>query len=396
MSQIFVVEDSEPQNAIIKVMGVGGGGGNAVNHMHTSGMSEVSFLALNTDVSHLATLNVPTLALGRQRDSGLGAGTNPEVGRQAAEESVQDIESHLSQADMLFIAAGMGGGTGTGAAPVVARLARERGILTVAVVAMPFSWEKRTKVAEEGIEKLTTSVDSIIVISNDKVFEVHKDANMDDAYAKADDVLCTAVGGISDLVMKTGKINVDFADLSRIMRGSGKALIGVGEARNEVGDEAKDSNRAREAAEAAMSSPLLENVDMKGATGLLVNVTSGRDLKLKEYGEINTTVSEHAAESAQIICGWVIDDEMEGSVRVTIVVTVPHSDTEHQGHTPVTRNERGERDYSALDTPITSRSRVKLPRPPEGVPRPVAHNNSSDIVPVTDPRWTDVRAYISR
>ena len=317
MSHIFVVEDPAPQKALIKVMGVGGGGGNAINHMQARGVSDVSFLALNTDVGHLGTLQVPTLGLGLQRESGLGAGANPEVGKNAAEESAPDIESHLAQVDMLFIAAGMGGGTGTGAAPVVARLARDRGILTVAVVTKPFGWElpTRRKIAEDGIEKLATQVDSIITISNDKLSEAHSDQRMEDAFARADDVLCTAVGGISDLVMKTGRINVDFADLCRIMRGSGKALIGVGEA--------KDTNRAKDAVVSAMSSPLLENVDMKGATGILVNVTSGRDLTLQEFGHINNAVGEIACESAQMIGGWVVDEEMEGSVRVTIVVTVP-------------------------------------------------------------------------
>ena len=391
MSHIFVVEDPAPQKAIIKVMGVGGAGGNAIHHMQSKGVSDVSFLALNTDVGHLGTLGVQTLALGMQRESGLGAGANPEVGKNAAEESAPDIESHLSQVDMLFIAAGMGGGTGTGAAPVVARLARDRGILTVAVVTKPFSWElpTRRKIAEDGIEKLATQVDSIITISNDKLSEAHSDQRLEDAFARADDILCTAVGGISDLVMKTGRINVDFADLSRIMRGGGKALIGVGEG--------NDSNRAKDAVSSAMSSPLLESVDMKGATGLLVNVTSGRDLTLQEYGHINSAVGEIACDSAQMIGGWVIDDEMEGSVRVTIVVTVPSPESELQADLDsIPRDSKGVRDYSKLEAPITGRAAISVPRntasASQGSVRgPIAKNS-----PAEELKWTDVSSFISR
>lgn len=390
MSHIFVVEDPAPQKALIKVMGVGGGGGNAINHMQAQGVSDVSFLALNTDVGHLGTLQVPTLGLGMQRESGLGAGANPEVGKNAAEESAPDIESHLAEIDMLFIAAGMGGGTGTGAAPVVARLARDRGILTVAVVTKPFGWElpTRRKVAEDGIEKLATQVDSIITISNDKLSEAHSDQRMEDAFACADDVLCTAVGGISDLVMKTGRINVDFADLCRIMRGSGKALIGVGEA--------KDSNRAKDAVVSAMSSPLLENVDMKGATGILVNVTSGRDLTLQEFGHINNAVGEIACESAQMIGGWVVDEEMEGSVRVTIVVTVPSPESEYQPEVDsLPRDSKGGRDYSKLERPITGRAPINLARNPAMASR--ASARTAPASPASqEQQWTDVRAFLSR
>lgn len=389
MSHIFVVEEPTPQKAIIKVMGVGGGGGNAIHHMRSKGVSDVSFLALNTDIGHLGTLQVPTLALGMQRESGLGAGANPEVGKNAAEESALDIESHLAQVDMLFIAAGMGGGTGTGAAPVVARLARDRGILTVAVVTKPFSWElpARRKVAEEGIERLATQVDSIITISNDKLSETHSEQRMEDAFARADDILCTAVGGISDLVMKTGRINVDFADLSRIMRGGGTALIGVGEA--------TDANRAKDSVSSAMSSPLLESVDMKGAIGLLVNVTSGRDLTLQEYGHINSAVGEIACDSAQMISGWVIDDEMEGSVRVTIVVTIPSAESELESMDSVPRDSKGVRDYSKLEAPITGRAAIKLPRNTATGSRGAALGTVARNSPAQEVRWTDVRAYLS-
>ena len=391
MSHIFVVEDPTPQKAIIKVMGVGGGGGNAVNHMHTKGIEEVSFLAVNTDVAHLSNLSVATLSLGSHRDSGLGAGADPEAGKKAAEESAADIETQLANVDMLFIAAGMGGGTGTGAAPVVARLARERGILTVAVVTKPFSWElpTRRKVAEEGIEKLATNVDSIITISNDKLNEAHGDQPMDQAFACADDILCTAVGGISDLVMKTGKINVDFADLCRIMRGSGKALIGVGEA--------KDSNRAKDAVASAMSSPLLENVDMKGATGILVNVTSGRDLTMKEHGTINNMVGEVACNTAQMISGWVIDEEMEGSIRVTIVVTVPGDEAQYvDTRGAVSYDNTGRRDYSNFERPITERAPVHLPRN-NGLTGTVGRANAAPSrIESSEPKWTDVQSFVNR
>ena len=387
MSHIFVVEDPAPQRAVIKVMGVGGGGGNAVNHMRSRGISEVSFLAVNTDVGHLGLLDVPTLGLGTHRDSGLGAGADPEAGRRAAEESASDIEGHLTNVDMLFIAAGMGGGTGTGAAPVIANLARERGILTVAVVTKPFGWElaSRRRVAEEGIEKLATHVDSIITISNDKLDEACNDQPMDQAFAMADDILCTAVGGISDLVMKVGKINVDFADLCRIMRGSGKALIGVGEG--------SDSNRAKDAVAAAMSSPLLENVDMKGATGLLVNVTSGRDLTMKEHGLINNSVGEIASDAAQMISGWVIDESMGKSIRVTIVVTVPGDDAQYvDTKGELEYDSSGKPDYSSLERPITDRAPLQVAR---GGGTAAGATSMAANAPKSEPKWTDVQAFLS-
>ena len=392
MSQLFVVEDPEPRKALIKVVGVGGGGGNAVNHMFNKGGSEVSYLALNTDAGHLSTLSVPTLPLGVQREAGLGAGADPEKGRTAAHDSEHEIESQLEQVDMLFIAAGMGGGTGTGAAPVVAELARKRGILTVAVVTKPFGWElpTRQKIAEEGIEKLSTKVDSTITISNDKLSEAHSDQRMEDAFARADDILCTAVGGISDLVMKTGRINVDFADLSRIMRGGGKALIGVGEG--------FDSNRAKDAMISAMSSPLLENVDMKGSTGLLVNVTSGRDLTLQEFSQINSVAGEIACDSAQLIAGWVVDEEMEGSVRVTLVVTIPSPEADYKPVIDkISRDGTGARDYSKLETPITNRNPIHVSTAGElGSKRSRSGPNASKGERMAEPEWTNIQAYLSR
>ena len=390
MSQLFVVEDPEPRKAIIKVMGVGGGGGNAINHMFNRGESEVSYLALNTDSGHLGTLSVPTMALGMQRESGLGAGADPDKGREAEHQSEHEIESHLDEIDMLFIAAGMGGGTGTGAAPVVAELARKRGILTVAVVTKPFSWElpTRKKVAEDGIEKLATKVDSIITISNDKLSEAHSDQRIEDAFARADDILCTAVGGISDLVMKVGKINVDFADLSRIMRGGGKALIGVGEA--------SDANRAKDAMTAAMSSPLLENVDMKGSTGLVVNVTSGRDLTLQEFGQINNAAAEIACDSAQLIAGWVVDEAMEGAVRVTLVVTIPSPEADYQPVIDrISRDGTGARDYSKLETPITNRTPIHVPATGDK-PRNRPSRAKKLEQEAVEPEWTNIQAYLSR
>lgn len=395
MLHYFPLEAAPPtakRKAVIKVMGVGGGGCNAIQHMHSKGVSDVSFLALNTDVGHLETLSVPTLTLGMQRESGLGAGADPEVGKNAAEESAQDIESHLAQANMLFIAAGMGGGTGTGAAPVVARLARERGILTVAVVTKPFGWElsARCKTAEEGIERLATQVDSIITISNDKLSELHSDLLMEEAFACADDILCTAVCGVSDLIMKTGKINVDFADVSKVMRGSGKALIGVGEASSE--------HRAKDSVMSAMSSPLLESVDMKGATGLIVNVTSGRDLKLQEFQHIVSTVGETAASAeANLIKGWVIEDEMEGSVRVTLVVTVPSPESElHLDLDSLPRDSNGRRDYSKLEAPISGRADISLSRHTDSSLRDSLRSPATNASAPDEGRWTDINAFIER
>ena len=271
---MFEIVDSAPQSAVIKVVGVGGGGGNAVQHMVTNNVEGVDFIAANTDAQALKALEAKTLLqLGSTITRGLGAGANPDVGREAALEDRDRIAEVLSGADMVFITAGMGGGTGTGAAPVVAQVAKELGILTVAVVTRPFKFEKRVAVAERGILQLQEHVDSLITIPNDKLLGVLGErASILEAFAAANDVLLGAVQGIADLIIRHGLINVDFADVRTVMSEMGMAMMGTGRASGE--------HRAQEAAEAAIKSPLLEDVDLHGARGILVNVTAGRRLSL--------------------------------------------------------------------------------------------------------------------
>jgi len=314
---MFELMDSSHESAIIKVIGIGGGGSNAVEHMHNSSVEGVDFICANTDAQALKTCTVSTtLQLGCNITKGLGAGANPEIGRQAALEDRERIQEVLEGADMVFITSGMGGGTGTGGAPVVAQAAREMGILTVAVVTKPFPFEgkKRMEVAQQGIRELNQVVDSLITIPNEKLLTVlGKGASLLDAFKAANDVLLNAVQGIAELITRPGLINVDFADVRTVMSEMGLAMMGTGRA---SGD-----GRAREAAEAAIASPLLESVDLAGAKGLLVNVTAGMDISIGEFDEVGNTIKELAAEDATVVVGAVIDPEMQNELRVTIVAT---------------------------------------------------------------------------
>jgi cell division protein FtsZ len=314
---MFEIIGNNSQQAVIKVIGVGGGGGNAVEHMLGGNIEGVEFVCANTDAQALKKLGVSTiLQLGNDITKGLGAGADPEVGRKAAEADTEEIRRVLEGTDMAFITAGMGGGTGTGAAPVVAKIAREMGILTVAVVTRPFSFEgkKRSKIAQEGIEELTQYVDSLITIPNDKLLSVlGKKVSLLNAFKSANNVLLGAVQGIAELITRPGLINVDFADVRTVMSEMGMAMMGSGVAKGE--------NRAREAAEAAIASPLLEDVDLSGAQGVLVNVTAGLDVTIGEFEEVGEIVKKYTSENATVVVGTVIDSELKDEVRVTIVLT---------------------------------------------------------------------------
>ena len=314
---MFELIDNLPQNAVIKVVGVGGGGGNALQHMVINNVEGVEFICANTDAQALKNMTARTvLQLGTAVTKGLGAGANPLIGREAALEDRERIAEVLQGSDMVFITAGMGGGTGTGAAPIVAEVAREMGILTVAVVTKPFPFEgrKRMQIAEEGIRELSQHVDSLITIPNEKLLTVlGKDASLLAAFSKANDVLLGAVQGIADLIMRPGMINVDFADVKTVMSEMGMAMMGTGHA--------SGPTRAREAAEAAIRSPLLEDVNLMGARGILVNITAGPDLSLGEFSEVGSTVEEFASETATVVVGTVIDPELRDELRVTVVAT---------------------------------------------------------------------------
>jgi cell division protein FtsZ len=314
---MFELVDSIHQNAVIKVIGVGGGGGNAVKHMIASKIEGVEFICANTDSQALKDIDARTvLQLGNSMTKGLGAGANPEIGRQAAMEDRERIAEVLRGADMVFIAAGMGGGTGTGAAPVVAEVARDLGILTVAVVTKPFPFEgrKRMVIADAGIKELGERVDSLITIPNEKLLSVlGKSTSLLDAFKAANNVLLGAVQGIADLIIRPGMINVDFADVRTVMSEMGMAMMGTGRSTGE--------NRAREAAEAAIRSPLLEDVNLQGARGILVNITAGIDLSLGEYSEVGSIIEEFASGDATVVVGTVIDPELTNELRVTVVAT---------------------------------------------------------------------------
>ncbi|MEM7193581.1 MAG: cell division protein FtsZ [Pseudomonadota bacterium] len=314
---MFELVDAVSQQAVIKVIGVGGGGGNAVEHMLTADLEGVDFINANTDAQMLSRSNAPTvLQLGESLTKGLGAGANPEVGRQAAVEDRDRISEAINGADMVFITAGMGGGTGTGAAPVIAELAREKGILTVAVVTRPFPFEgrKRMELANLGIEELQDHVDSLITIPNEKVLAVMgHDATLIDAFNKANEVLFNAVQGISELITRPGLINVDFADVRTVMSEMGMAMMGSATVEGE--------NRAIEAAKKAISSPLLEDVNLHGAKGLLVNITAGPDMAIGEFEQVGNAIHEYAAPDANVVIGTAFDPDMKGDLRVTMVAT---------------------------------------------------------------------------
>ena len=350
---MFELVENLQKNAVIKVIGVGGGGGNAVHHMINNQVEGVEFICANTDAQALSNLKAKTiLQMGSNITKGLGAGSNPEIGRQAALEDRDEIAEILSGADMVFITAGMGGGTGTGAAPIVAEVAKEMGILTVAVVTKPFPFEgkKRSAIAEQGIQLLSESVDSLITIPNEKLLDVlGKDASLLEAFKAANDVLLGAVKGIADLIMHPGMINVDFADVKTVMSEMGMAMMGTGMAR---GDE-----RAREAAESAIRSPLLEDVNLQGARGILVNITAGENLSLGEFSEVGDTIEEFASDDATVVVGTVIDPSLDVEMRVTVVATGLAGSHERPKKVVDNTNLDGTTDYRQLDTPAIMRKR---------------------------------------
>ena len=314
---MFELKDDFEADAVIKVIGVGGGGGNAVQHMVAQHIEGVKFIAANTDAQALRKHDADVIVqLGNEVTKGLGAGANPEIGRISAEENREQIARELEGADMIFIAAGMGGGTGTGAAPVVAEIAKELGILTIAVVTKPFPFEgkKRMAAAEEGIAQLSKHVDSLITIPNEKLLKVlGKGTSLLDAFGAANNVLMGAVQGIADLITRQGLINVDFADVQAVMREMGTAMMGTGVA--------SGPDRAQEAAQMAINSPLLEDIDLSGARGVLVNVTAGMDMGIDEFETVGSVIRSFASENATVIVGTVIDMEMSDEMRVTVVAT---------------------------------------------------------------------------
>ncbi len=352
---MFELMDSYSQTAVIKVIGVGGGGGNAVQHMLGAEIEGVEFICANTDAQVLKNSAVKTtLQLGSDITKGLGAGANPEIGRQAALDDRERIGDVLEGADMVFITAGMGGGTGTGAAPVVAQIARDMGILTVAVVTRPFPFEgrKRADVASDGIKELAQYVDSLITIPNEKLLSVlGRDISLLDAFKAANDVLLGAVQGIAELITCPGLINVDFADVRTVMAEMGMAMMGSGSGRGQ--------DRAMVAAEAAISSPLLEDINLSGAKGILVNVTSGMDLTMGEFEEVGNTVKEFSSDNATVVVGTVIDQSMDDEVRVTVVATGIGSPDRPKDE-PVSLVERSsddDVDYKRLERPTVIRNR---------------------------------------
>ena len=354
---MFELVDSAPQSAVIKVIGVGGGGGNAVQHMLSRQVDGVDFIAANTDAQALKNLDAKTiLQIGSNITKGLGAGANPDIGRQAAIEDRDRLGEVLVGADMVFITAGMGGGTGTGAAPIVADVARELNILTVAVVTRPFKFEKRSEIANRGIAELQETVDSLITIPNEKLLAVLGErTTMLDAFGAANDVLLGAVQGIADLIIRPGMINVDFADVRTVMSEMGMAMMGTGRG---TGD-----NRARDAAEAAIRSPLLEDVDLHGARGILVNVSAGPDLTIGEYSDVGDIINEFASEQATVVVGTVIDPDLGDELKVTVVATglgEPERPNVVVDNTVIEEVVQGQIDYRDLDQPTYKRHNQAL------------------------------------
>ncbi|GGZ39700.1 MULTISPECIES: cell division protein FtsZ [Shewanella] len=367
---MFEIMDTHSDEAVIKVIGVGGGGGNAVEHMVKHNIEGVEFVATNTDAQALRKSAAgTTIQLGRDVTKGLGAGANPEVGRAAAEEDRENIREAIKGSDMIFIAAGMGGGTGTGAAPVVAQIAREEGILTVAVVTKPFPFEgkKRMAFADQGITELAKHVDSLITIPNEKLLKVlGRGTSLLDAFAAANNVLLGAVQGIAELITRPGLINVDFADVKTVMSEMGNAMMGTGVARGE--------DRAEEAAEAAVASPLLEDIDLAGARGVLVNITAGMDMSIEEFETVGNHVKAYASDNATVVVGAVIDPEMSDELRVTVVATGIGSERKP--------------DIQLVSKPAPRQEPVPEPKvetymPQEEAAMPVAHK--SNAVPASQP-----------
>ncbi len=354
---MFELMDAHSSSAVIKVIGVGGGGGNAVGHMVDAGIEGVDFICANTDSQALKSARSKTsLQIGCNITKGLGAGADPDIGRQAAMEDRDRILEVIEGADMLFITAGMGGGTGTGAAPIVAQVARELGILTVAVVTKPFLMEggKRMQIAEHGIGELAKYVDSLITIPNEKLLTVlGGDTTLLDAFRSANQVLQGAVQGIAELITRPGLINVDFADVRTVMAEMGMAMMGTGVSSGE--------DRAREAAEAAVSSPLLEDINLAGANGILINVTAGMDLAIGEFQEVGKKVKEFASENATVVVGTVIDPDMTDRIRVTVVATgLGQQAVQAEQPMRIVRRTaaKAEPNYQTLDKPTVQRKRA--------------------------------------
>ena len=375
---MFELVDAANQTAVIKVIGVGGGGGNAVEHMLHATIDGVEFICANTDAQALKNSTARTiLQLGGNVTKGLGAGANPDVGRQAALEDRDRIMDVLDNSDMVFITAGMGGGTGTGAAPIVAQVAKEMGILTVAVVTRPFAFEgkKRAAIADEGIRELGQFVDSLITIPNEKLLSVlGRDVSLLNAFGAANDVLLGAVQGIAQLITCPGLINVDFADVRTVMSEMGMAMMGSGKAQGE--------DRARVAAQAAISSPLLEDVNLSGAKGILVNITAGMDMSIGEFDEVGGTVKDFASDNATVVVGTVIDPEMSGEMRVTIVATgLGHSAREDISRMKLVKDNQGSVDYKELERPTVMRNRNSQ-----------AGGNPAE----QDPDYLDIPAFLRR
>lgn len=396
---MFELLDAYQQNAVIKVAGIGGGGGNAIEHMMAGHIEGVEFIAANTDSQALKNSSANTIIqLGENITRGLGAGANPEVGRRAAEEDREKIRAALTGADMVFLAAGMGGGTGTGAAPVFAHVAKELGILTVAVTTKPFSFEgkMRLQTAEQGIANLAQYVDSLITIPNNKLLSVlGKNVTLINAFKAANDVLRGAVQGIAELITRPGLINVDFADVRTVMSEMGMAMMGTG-----VGS---GDNRARLAAEAAIASPLLEDVDLAGAKGVLVNITAGLDLSIGEFEEVGEVVKAITSDGATVVVGTVIDPELRDEVRVTVIVTglgrKQVAAALKMSSLETLRPLEGNIDYGQLEKPTIIRRQGMTPMTTQHaipVQQPVVNRSHSQAENIHDIDYLDIPAFLRR
>jgi cell division protein FtsZ len=394
---MFELAQNEENSAVIKVIGVGGGGGNAVEHMLAEHIDGVDFICANTDAQVLKNSSAKThIQLGENLTKGLGAGANPKIGREAAEENRERLRDVMSGADMVFITAGMGGGTGTGAAPVFAEVAKELNILTVAVITKPFSFEGRQRAlaAEEGICRLAEHVDSLITIPNNKLLTVlGKNISLLSAFKAANNVLLGAVKGISDLITRPGLINVDFADVRTVMSEMGMAMMGTGSARGE--------QRARQAAEAAIASPLLEDISFFGARGILVNITAGLDMSIGEFEEVGDVVKEFISDDATVVVGTVIDPDMTDEMRVTVIVTGLGDDKLRGNNTAVKpqnkakildsmlRSDGGGFDYKQLERPALLRKQASATIAHQNITTTVASRPTVPAAPVVAPAIPD-------
>ena len=380
--------DQAPVTPVIRVLGIGGGGGNAVQHMAEHGIEGVEFICANTDLQALRGKTARTLQLGGQLTGGQGAGSKPDVGREAALEDRGRLQEALEGCDMVFIAAGMGGGTGTGAAPVLAQVAQEMGILTVAVVTRPFDFEgqKRRAVADNGIEELGQFVNSLITIPNEKLKSVlGAEMTLLNAFAAANDVLLNAVQGIAEIITRPGLVNVDFADVRTVMSEKGMAMMGAGKAQGE--------GRAEAAAEAAINSPLLEDVSLSGAKGILVNVTAGMDLTIGEYDEIGARVKKRASDSATVVAGAVIDPALSGDIRVTIVATglgdaPARSPVPDASRVRLVQNAHISADYREFEQPTVLRNQAPA--------EPLKDTRDTQGKPAEDAEYLSVPAFLRR